>query len=422
MNKLFTLLAMAMIAIGVNAQTLIAEKDWTGGFESDSPKFYDENKGSVASDAEGVAITVESQTGQLMYPLIFAFPYYSSASLMLKQDGHYKVVVTAKFPIDGTLMVNMGSTSCTYITASGDFQEVDINLPTFPEAVDTNIGCGLTLSFGDFVGTTILKKVQVYEMEDAVEEIDEVRYFLDKKSKTAEVDKATNIFITKVDIPATITHKGEEYTVTKIMDSAFAGLFNLTSLTIPNGVTSIGHSAFMGCNFKEVTIPASVKVIFPNAFYQCARLERVIVQAETPPVLYEYVFSDYNIALKVPDASIDAYKTAAFWSRFTEFELMSKQKCAKPTISLEDGKLNFNCDTEGVEYHYEMFISVKGDGNGIKLPESLIISVYASKEGLYDSAVETSEIPIPAFADANGDGIVNAADIVTIVNQIMSAK
>ena len=37
MKKLFTLVAMALMAVGANAQTLIAEKDWTGGFEGDYP-------------------------------------------------------------------------------------------------------------------------------------------------------------------------------------------------------------------------------------------------------------------------------------------------------------------------------------------------------------------------------------------------
>jgi hypothetical protein len=148
----------------------------------------------------------------------------------------------------------------------------------------------------------------------------------------------------------------------------------------------------------------------------------VISLAATPPVLYENAFSNYSIFLKVPDAVIDVYKATAPWSRFTEFELLSKERCAKPTISIENGKMNFSCDTEGVEFHYEMFISVKGDGNGIKLPDTINISVYASKEGLYDSVVETSEVPLPAIADVNGDGMVNAADIVKIVNLIMSAK
>ena len=427
MKKLFTLFAMTMMAIGVNAQTLVVEKDWTGGYEGEYPYMFATSnvEASVSSDAEGVAITVISSTDQIFFPVLESFPFFESFEL--KQDGRYKVVVTAKFPTNGVLQVGLGNTdksyNSTYVTTTGGFQEIEINLPAFPELYSPNNNCNVDLCFGDFVGTTILKKVQVYEISDVVEKTNDIIYFIDEKNKTAEVEKVSNNFITTADIPTRITHKGEGYTVTKIMDSAFKGLSNLTSVTIPNTVTFIGQSAFSFCNaLEEITIPSSVKVISSNAFSQCSKLKRVISLAATPPVLYENAFSNYSIFLKVPDAVIDVYKATAPWSKFTEFELLSKERCAKPTISIENGKMNFSCDTEGVEFHYEMFISVKGDGNGIKLPDTINISVYASKEGLYDSVVETSEVPLPAIADVNGDGMVNAADIVKIVNLIMSAK
>jgi len=423
MKKLFTLLAMAMIAIGTNAQTLIAEKDWTDGFEGNYPysyAFLGGVEGSISSDADGVAITVGSQTGRTwpMWPLVHVFP---DEYLHLNQNGNYKIVVTAKFPTNGTLMVVLGNGSdrsaSTYVTATGDFQEVEINNPSIPEVFDAN----LTLYCGDFVGTTILKKIQLFEMDKAIDEVNGIRYFFDKNRKTAEVEKVLDIQSTKIDIPTTVIHENEEYTVTKIMDNALSGLYNLTSVTIPNSVTIIGQNAFYGCyNLEEITIPASMNFICPCAFTDCGRLKRVIALAETPPVLYENAFSNYNMTLKVPDVFIDVYKTTEPWSKFSEFELLSKQKCATPAISMENGKLNFSCDTEGVEYHYEMFISVKGDGNGIKLPNTINLSVYASKEGWYDSVVETSEIPLSVIADANGDGIVNAADIVKITNIIMN--
>ena len=191
-------------------------------------------------------------------------------------------------------------------------------------------------------------------------------------------------------------------------------------MIIPDGVTFIGYGAFNSCyNLQEITIPATVTVISQEAIAYCDRLNRVTILAETPPLIYENAFSNYNAILKVPDASMDIYKTTEPWSRFSEFELLSKQKCATPKISVENGKMNFSCDTEGVEYHYEIFTSLKGDGNGIKLPETLKITVYASKEGWYDSAIETGEIPLSAIADANGDGVVDAADIVRIANIIM---
>ena len=53
-----------------------------------------------------------------------------------------------------------------------------------------------------------------------------------------------------------------------ICDSAFARCSGLTSVTIPNSVTSLGNSAFCNCSgLTSVTIPNSVKSIGDLAFY-----------------------------------------------------------------------------------------------------------------------------------------------------------
>ena len=426
MKKLFTLFAVAMIAIGAYAQTLIAEKDFTGIAESELPLvsvYLEDVNASGSSDVDGFAINVESPKSQYSCPSVWALPWNS---FELKENKCYKTVVTAKFPADGTLVMCLGFScqSSTYVTATGDFQKVEVGFPVPPDPMDFSNMC-LMFCCGDFSGTIILKKVQLYEMEDdAVEKIDDILYYFHKDSKTAEVARIEKA---NVVIPTTIPHDGEVYTVTRIMDQAFGGR-KLSSVTIPNTVTEIGQYAFSGSlDLKEVTIPASVKVIGPGAFSLCNNLKRVTVLGETPPKAYDTSFKnngqvsvDYNITLKVPDASMDIYKATAPWSNmFSDYEVLSKEKCEKPTVSVDNGKLNFSCATEGVEYHYEILASIKGDGNGVRLPEKFKISVYASKDGFYDSAVETSEIPVSVVADANGDGEVNAADIVKIVNIIM---
>lgn len=61
-----------------------------------------------------------------------------------------------------------------------------------------------------------------------------------------------------------------------IGESAFSGCTNLTSINIPDSVTSISDSAFAGCSsLISITIPDSVTFIGDDAFYRCNNLTDV---------------------------------------------------------------------------------------------------------------------------------------------------
>ena len=66
--------------------------------------------------------------------------------------------------------------------------------------------------------------------------------------------------------------------VTSIGESAFSGCSSLTSITIPEGVTGIGWYAFSGCSsLTSITIPEGVTSIGGSAFYNCSSLTSITI-------------------------------------------------------------------------------------------------------------------------------------------------
>ncbi|MDE6051459.1 MAG: leucine-rich repeat domain-containing protein, partial [Paramuribaculum sp.] len=94
----------------------------------------------------------------------------------------------------------------------------------------------------------------------------------------------------------------------------------LTSVTIPNSVTSIERNAFEGCSgLTSVTIPNSVTSIGYEAFKGCSGLTVVEYLSETPCRTATDIFSSTvyeNATLHIPHATLDAYSTTAPWNLF----------------------------------------------------------------------------------------------------------
>ena len=108
--------------------------------------------------------------------------------------------------------------------------------------------------------------------------------------------------------------------VTSIGSSVFYNCSKLTSITIPNSITSIGSSAFFNCSkLTSITIPNSVTSIGSSAFSWCESLKEVICYAEKVPEMGKNVF--YNTpqnkaTLYVLADALEDYKAAEQWKEF----------------------------------------------------------------------------------------------------------
>ena len=173
--------------------------------------------------------------------------------------------------------------------------------------------------------------------------IDGFYYVLDKVNQTAtltyetyEEDGAYNhtnysrLNTTEWTIPAQVVQDGQVYAVTAIGDYAFANT-NVEQINLPEGIESIGTSAFDGNgSLKRVILPSTLTSIGQFAFYECRSLSVIYNNAAQPlDIKDKGVFADGtygrldvgNIELYVPFGSEELYAAADEWKDFNIVEM-----------------------------------------------------------------------------------------------------
>ena len=134
------------------------------------------------------------------------------------------------------------------------------------------------------------------------------------------------ISLTSIDIPDGIT---------RIPSGAFEYCRSLTSITIPYNVTSIGIDAFRSCTgLTSITIPFNVTDIEASAFSGCKGFESITCEATTPPVCGSNAFYEVNnkIIVLVPHESVEDYKAADVWKKFSNIQPLSDNSTISITL------------------------------------------------------------------------------------------
>ena len=206
--------------------------------------------------------------------------------------------------------------------------------------------------------------------------------------------------------------------VASIGESAFKGCKNLTTLTLPEDLSVIKRQAIYGCSSLEsITIPASVEYIFQEAFAGCQNMKQVYVLSENPPFMSDNSFSNYDITLCVPEVSKDKYLSTEPWNKFTAIKTLTgedlvKEKCVKPTISYQNGKLIFYCETDGAVCQSTITDAdiTSYSSNEVQLEVTYHISAYATKAGYENSETTTATlcwIDVEPKMEGTTDEVVN---------------
>ena len=106
--------------------------------------------------------------------------------------------------------------------------------------------------------------------------------------------------------------------INRIYQFTFCGCDHLRSINIPTGVNRIDDCAFKECErLTSIKVPDSVSTIEEQAFYGCSALDTIIIYSPNPPVGSDLMFAKTNnCPIYVPAESVEAYKTAEYWSDY----------------------------------------------------------------------------------------------------------
>ena len=212
----------------------------------------------------------------------------------------------------------------TYITDDGKtrfYIKVEGERKTLPIKFNIDKTKSLTIDWGDGATESVSDSgtLNASHTYDAVG--DYVVSFEVAKGATLSIGtSSSSSSYNTISSPYSIMLRKVEFGIrVKILNYAFNNCYSLSSVVIPNNVTSIGTYAFQNCySLSSIVIPNNVTSIGGSAFYNCSCIAYIDFRthASVPTLSNSNAFS--NIAsdckIVVPDALYDEWVAATNWS------------------------------------------------------------------------------------------------------------
>ncbi len=263
------------------------------------------NVKETATYGENVTISVTPATGyELNQILVDGVALEVGVTSFTMPANNVAVSVTFK-AINYTITVNPAENgSFTVSKATANYND-EITITVTPSA---NYVVREVKINGSSTGVTkVSDTVYTFTMPANSVQVEVVFYYVLTASDIEYTSSGTNLTITKVttdktryEIPSTFNIGGTTYdvtaigdgsqnidsdvvalilpnTITRIANGAFKNCAGLISITIPEGVETIGNNAFSYSGLTSVAIPSSVTSIGNSAFINCRKLTSVTI-------------------------------------------------------------------------------------------------------------------------------------------------
>ncbi len=223
-----------------------------------------------------------------------------------------------------------------------------------------------------------------------------------------------------VTIPSTLGG----YPVAGIGDSAFEECSSLSSVAIPNGVTTIGDYAFYYCDgLTSITMPGSLISIGDSSFYGCSSLVSVVIPAGVLSIGGD-AFSDCTdlVSITIPDGVSTIGEMA-----FAGCSSLKNIRIPSGLISIKDWTF-MGCSSltsvtipENITRIGEMAFALCGSLTGITIPGSVSTIGDAAFMGCAKLSAIQVAAPNASYASENGV-LFNKAKTVLIQYPVGNAR